>query len=87
MGKMATDESSTPRVVEVRVITHAPSPVVAILFSNGTSSACGQEFQNFEAAEHFAAGLRAGLDWQARLISASIVEMIERDFIVDKEAT
>jgi len=73
---MAIATNNAPRVIEVRVITHVPNPpaaAVAIIFSNGTSSACEQEFPNAEAAEHFAAGLRAGLDWQARIISESIV--------------
>jgi hypothetical protein len=41
--------------------------VVVLLFSDGTSSACLDEFPTHDAADRFAAGFRAGLEWAARL--------------------
>lgn len=58
------------KVTEVRVITHgpnAPAAHVALIFSDGTTSAFLNEFDLPFDAENFADGVREGLKWAAAL--------------------
>lgn len=72
---MSHANNQAPRVVEVRVISHTNEPrkaAVAVLMSDGTSSALDQLFASAELAEAFAAGMRSGMSWQAMCIAAGI---------------
>lgn len=62
-GAMNRDQ----RVIEVRVTTLPDVWNVSLIFDNGTTSACFEEFPTLESAERFAAGVRAGLEWRACL--------------------
>lgn len=57
-------------IVEVRVITHVPNPPtarVALIFSDGATSAYLKEFPTHEAADQFAAGMREAISWHTNL--------------------